>query len=66
MQTINTQFEHELGKLIDEEIARLTSNLAAGAVVQDFPQYRHITGQIRGLERAKSYCDEVNTLLSKR
>jgi hypothetical protein len=66
VQTLNTQFEHELTKLIDEELARLTENLVAGSAVTDFAAYRHIAGQIRGLERVRDYCDEVNTLLSKR
>jgi hypothetical protein len=66
MLTVNTQFEHELGKLIDDEIGRIQTILGDGVAVSDFADYRNLTGQIAGLSRVKSYCDEVNTILSKR
>ena len=65
MLTVNTQFEHELTKLIEEEIRRIQGVLGAGKL-RDIADYRDFIGQIAGLERVKSYCDEVNTLLSKR
>lgn len=65
MLTVNTQFEHELHKLIDEEILRLQVIVGAGKL-PDIETYRDHCGQIAGLERVKIYCDEVNTKLSKR
>jgi hypothetical protein len=67
VQTLNTQFEHELKKLIDQEIERQKDILEAGVAVPDFAAYRHVNGQISALKRVRdSYCEEVNTLLSKR
>jgi hypothetical protein len=63
--TVNTQFEHELTKLIDEEVLRIQVIVGAGKL-KDISDYRDFCGQIAGLERAKVYCDEVNTLLAKR
>ena len=65
MLTLNTQFEGELHKIIDEEIVRLRELVGAGKL-KDIADYRDFCGQIAGLERAKTYCDEVNTLLAKR
>jgi hypothetical protein len=60
MPSLNTQFEMELKKLIDEESARLTNILAAGKLA-DFSDYRYHVGQIRALERiADDYFPEVN------
>jgi hypothetical protein len=64
--TSNTQFEHELHKLIDVEINRIQGVLGAGQAVKDIADYRYIIGQIHALERVKTYCDEVNTTLSQR
>jgi hypothetical protein len=63
--TVNTQFERDLTKRIDEEIERLRGVLGAGKLTT-MEDYRDYCGQITGLERAKSYCDEVNTILSQR
>lgn len=65
MLTINTQFEHELHKLIDEEIVRIQGVLGGGKL-KEIAEYRDFCGQIAALERVKIYCDEVNTKLSKR
>lgn len=67
MQTLNTVFEKELVKLMDEEILRLHDVLGAGQAVKDMADYRYHVGQIEALKRVKfQYCDEVNTTLSKR
>jgi len=65
VQTLNTQFEHELKKLIDAEVKRLRDVLGAGKL-KDIADYRDYCGQIAGVERVLVYCDEVNTLLAKR
>jgi hypothetical protein len=67
MQTASTAFEAELKKRIGEEIDHLRDNLAAGAAVKDYADYRYHTGQINALRRvADSYCDEVAMILNKR
>lgn len=66
MLTVNTQFEHELHKLLDEEIDRIQGILGAGQAIKDIADYRDFVGQIAALSRCKQYCDEVNTLLAKR
>jgi hypothetical protein len=67
MQTLNTQFEHELKKLIDVDIERLTDILELGVAVRNFDDYRHYAGQILALKRVRdSYCDEANTIIAKR
>jgi hypothetical protein len=67
VQTLNTQFEAELKKLIDADVERLKDILEVGVAVTDFAAYSHVRGQILALKRVRdSYCDEVNTLLAKR
>lgn len=65
MQTLNTQFEHELVKLINEEVRRIEGILGAGKL-KEIADYRDFCGQIAGLLRVISYCEEVNKLLSER
>lgn len=62
----NTLFENELRKLISEEIARLSDNLANGLSITDIEQYKHEVGRILGLRTVLEFCEEVNTILSKR
>lgn len=67
MQTLNTQFEGELKKLIAEEIERIKDILAVGMAVKDYAEYRFHVGQIEALQKvANSYCDEVTTIINKR
>ncbi len=66
MLTVNTQFEHELHKLIDEEIGRIEGILGDGKAIKTLEDYKAFVGQIDGLKRVKTYCEEVNTILSKR
>jgi len=66
MLTGNTQFEYELHKLIDAEIERLKDCLTSISTIPDYSTYVNYVGQIRGLERIADYCNEVNTILSKR
>lgn len=67
MATLNTQFEYELKKRIFEEVARLKENLAVGAAVTDFADYRYHTGQIAALMRVcVEYCDDANTAIATR
>ena len=67
MQTLNTQFEGELKKLIATEIERIKDILAVGMAVKDYAEYRFHVGQIEALQKvADSYCDEVTTIINKR
>jgi len=65
--TVNSQFEVELKTLIDADIERIKGILADGSGVPDYPTYRRYVGEIHALSRvAVNYCDEVNSILSKR
>jgi hypothetical protein len=65
--TGNTQFEYELRKLIDVEIDRIKDILAMGKAIPDFAEYRYHVGQLDALGRvADSYCEETNSIISKR
>jgi hypothetical protein len=67
VQTVNTQFEHELQKLIADEIERIRDILSAGMAVKDYAEYRFHVGQIEALNKvSSSYCDEVTTIINKR
>jgi hypothetical protein len=67
MLTVNTQFEHELKKLIEDEIDRIKDILGVGMAVKDYAEYRFHVGQIEALNKvSSSYCDEVTTIISKR
>ena len=67
MQTLNTQFEQELKKLIADEVERIKDILSAGMAVKDYAEYRFHVGQIEALNKVSaSYCDEVTTIISKR
>ena len=67
MQTLNTQFEHELKKLIEDEVERIKDILAVGMSVKDYAEYRFHVGQIEALNKVStSYCEEATTIISKR
>ncbi len=66
MQTVNTQFEQELTKLIDAEIDRLTGNMIFGGAVADYAAYTALRGQILGLQLAKDQFGEVNRIIAER
>ena len=67
MQTLNTQFEHELKKLIEDEIERIKDILSVGMSVKDYAEYRFHVGQIEALNRVStSYCDEATSIINKR
>ena len=44
---------------IDGTIADIQHVLQAGTGINDYPDYKFITGQISGLKRAKQVLDEV-------
>jgi hypothetical protein len=64
--TSNTQFEHELRKVISDDIDRIKDILADGKAVPDYAEYKRLVGEIAGMRRvAHDYCEEVETKLSK-
>jgi hypothetical protein len=65
--TLNTQFEHELKKRLDEERLRIAEILCAGQAVKDYAEYCQYVGQYRAVSLvADSICDEVNTTINTR
>ena len=62
----NNQFEIELNKLLEAEIARLSENLVTPGSIVDYPDYEHQVGKIIALRSVIDLCEEVNTILSKR
>lgn len=65
IQTISTQFEHELQKRTAEERDRIKEILAIG--VSDWDTYQKYVGQCFILSRvADEFCDDVNTAINKR
>jgi len=62
MLTYQSFFQHELLKLIDQEIERVKDSLVHGHSALDYPSYKHNVGIIQGLLRAKSLCDEAESI----
>jgi hypothetical protein len=67
VQTLNTLFERELTKRIDEELVSLRETLESPSGIQSFEQYKFIIGQIRQLDKVKNqYFDDVNKVINER
>lgn len=67
MATLNTQFEYELKKLIDEELVRLRRALETRAFSGVPENYHYTVGQIDALKRVTdNYFDEATTEINKR
>jgi len=58
--TVSQLFERELRRLIDVEIERLKENMSFG-MVEDFDEYRFMSGKIAGLRLAVEYMDEADS-----
>jgi|APCry1669192062_1035393.scaffolds.fasta_scaffold55125_1 hypothetical protein len=65
MLTYNNQFEIELTKIVEEEIAKLQESLAQGTA-SDFADYKLKAGKILGLRMALEYCGEVQSIIARR
>lgn len=59
MQTYSSFYQHELTKLIKEEIERRKEVLVTASATFDFPAYRHHVGTIEGLRTALELLDEA-------
>lgn len=64
MQTLNTLFERELTKLVQEDIETLREQIAAGLLSHE--DYKFRCGQISGLQCILKLCETANENLSKR
>jgi len=64
MLTYQAFFQHELLKLIDQEVERLTESLITGHNALDYSAYKHNVGMIQGLRRAKDLCGETESLVN--
>lgn len=58
--TVSQLFERELRRLIEVEIERLKENLSYGSL-EDFNEYRYISGKIAGLRTAIEYMDDADS-----
>lgn len=67
MPSLNTQFEHELKKLVSSRMADIADILTTGQAVTDYADYRRYVGEFQGLKLVhESFCDQVNTTLNQR
>lgn len=62
MLTYQAFFQHELLKLIDQEVERLKESLVHGHSALDYPSYKHHVGMIQGLLKAKELCDDAESI----
>lgn len=62
MQTYSAFYQHELAKLILEEIERRKEQLVTASATFDFPTYRHHVGIIEGLRAALELCAEAERI----
>ncbi len=67
MQTLSTQFEHELKKLLHDRMLAIAETLTAGHAIKDYSDYRRYVGEFQAYKQVvETYCDEVNTTLNTR
>ena len=61
MKTYRSFYEHELAKLIHVQIEEAKTTLAGG-YVPDFPSYRELIGNIKGLQIAMELMAEADRI----
>lgn len=67
MQTISTQFESELKKLLDKRMCDILEIFASGLAIKDYAMYQRHVGEFQALKAVvETYCDEVNTKINER
>jgi hypothetical protein len=64
VQTYSAFYQHELSKLIMEEVERRKEQLVIASATFDFPSYRHHVGIIEGLRMALELCDEAERIVN--
>jgi hypothetical protein len=60
--TYQAFFQHELNKLIENEIERMKDSLVTGHTALDYPHYKHQVGIIMGLYRALELVNEADRI----
>jgi hypothetical protein len=62
VQTYSAFYQHELTKLILEEIERRKEMLVTASATFDFPTYRHHVGIIDGLREAITLSEDAERI----
>ena len=63
--TYQTYYQYELGKLLREEIDRITTQITSEyELVSDYASYRYHIGLIKGLRRALELCDDAEAVVN--
>lgn len=64
--TYNAIVSEEIKSLLQDAVDDQKENLALGGGVNDYSDYRHAVGFIRGLRHAIELCDEAHKKISER
>lgn len=64
VQTYSAFYQHELSKLILEEVERRKEQLVTASATFDFSDYRHHVGIIEGLRTALELCEEAERVVN--
>jgi flagellar motor component MotA len=63
--TYQAYYRHELNKLLNEEIQRMTDKVTGSyQAINDFADYRYHIGVINGLRKALELCDEAEAVVN--
>lgn len=65
MQTLETKFQRELERLVEERIAHI-SDLIANGSLEDIQSYKRETGRIAGLRESLALMDDARKNLQER
>ena len=63
---MNSAFENELRKHIEEQLVRLRSNLETPGAITDYTDYKLVVGQIFALKRVVEIFDDINRTINSR
>lgn len=67
MPSLNTQFEHELKKLVSERMADIADILCNGQAIKSYEEYRHLVGSFQALRQVhEDICEQINSTLNQR
>jgi hypothetical protein len=63
--TYQTYYKHELNKLLEAEIERMTDKVVGSyQSITDFSDYRYHIGVIYGLRKAIELCDDAEAVIN--
>lgn len=63
MQNMSMLYEHELKKLVEQEIMRIKDEMSFGRL-QTYDDYRYVCGKVAGLLMTIELMSETNTILN--